>query len=1135
MGLRHFALSAVLLSPLSLLLFSANPSPVLADDPPASTVRVWEEPLTLPTYEVGAPDANPLFYTQESYQGAQKRIYPYAAQDHLLHTRIDKTYQAVHLENEYIKLTVLPELGGRLFSATDKTNNYEFFYRQHVIKPALIGMLGAWISGGIEWCAFHHHRNSTFMPIDHTVSENDDGSKTIWIGETDRRHRMKWLIGLTLSPGHSAIKTTVKFFNRTAQPHSILYWANVAVHVNDDYQIIFPPSVQVATYHSKIDFTHWPIAQGRYRGHDYTGVDISWWKNSPPSNSFFAWGRQEDFMGGYDHGKQAGVIHVADRHVVCGAKLWEWGTGTYGRAWDDILTETDGPYAELMVGAFSDNQPDYSWAKPYEVKSFTQHWYPVRGIGGFKNANLQAAVNLELDGRTATMGFHATSKHRRAKAVLEIQGQPVAERIIDIGPDAPFVEAIALDRDVSESDLRAYLTTAKGKELVAYRPVPREPVDKLPDPVKPPPKPEDIQSADELYWTGLRIEQIHNPSVDPIAYYREALRRDPGDSRCNLMLGIHYNRRGMYAEAEHCLRAAVARATSQYTRPRDAEAHYQLGLALRAQHKADEAYDQFFRASWDMAQSAAACYQLAELACHQKDYRQALAHVTKALSANTQETKFLALRSALLRKMGRFDEARQTASRGLRIDPLDFLCHNEVLLATYSASKEDRDTARTSGPLTRLMRDEVQSYLELAFDYMNWGMWDDAVEVLNQPVEKEMRFAGTYPMVHYGLGYAFAQQGLKDAALAAYQKAAKMPIDYCFPFRLEEMDVLQAALRANPNDARACYYLGNLLFEIQPDQAVTYWQQSRQLDDSLALVHRNLGWAEYRSKNNIADAIACYERALKCEQLDPRFFLELDILYEIANAQPARRLAALEAHHEIVAARQESLTREIMVLVLAQQYDKAIEYLQDNRFHGHEGREEIHDVYVDAHLLRGLTCADRGEWKAALAAFEKAGEYPENLSVGRPKNDARAPEVAYYTAAALAALGNQAKAKELFEQSAGQADTARWPETRFYQAMSLEQLGRHDEAKQVFEDLIKLGTERLQRESSADFFAKFGEQKTRRAQTASAHFLIGLGHLGLKETSEALEQMQKAVELNQGHTWARRHLASSLNRQPESK
>ena len=363
--------------------------------------------------------------------------------DGVTNIREEKTYKALYLGNEYIKLCILPEIGGRLWYATDKTNGYEIFYRQHVVKPALIGMLGAWVSGGIEWCVFHHHRNTTNMPVDYALAENADGSKTIWFGETERRHRMKWLIGVTLYPGKSYIEATVKLNNRTEYPNSILYWANVAVHVNDDYQVQFPPSVTAATYHSKNDFAHWPIANESYRGTDYKGVDLSWWKNHPEPVSFFAWNLQEDFMGGYDHGKHAGLVHVGDHHVVCGAKLWEWSPGPTGRMWDKILTDADGPYAELMVGAWSDNQPDYSWIKPHEVKTFTQYWYPVRDIGGFKNANTRGAVNLELasDGK-AKLGFNATAKYEKARAILKAGDKTLLEQTITIGPEKPFMAAV---------------------------------------------------------------------------------------------------------------------------------------------------------------------------------------------------------------------------------------------------------------------------------------------------------------------------------------------------------------------------------------------------------------------------------------------------------------------------------------------------------------------------------------------------------------------------------------------------------------------------------------------------------------------------------------------------------------------
>jgi len=188
-----------------------------------NSVKIWQQPVVIPTYRVEPPDLNPMFYKGEVYQGAKKTIYPYPFFDKVTDIRESKTYNAVYLENEYLEISFLPELGGRLFSALDKTNNYDFFYRQHVIKPALIGMLGAWISGGIEWCVLHHHRATTFMPVDYTLSENPNGSKTIWFGEIERRHRMKWVIGATLHPDKSYLEVTVKIFNRTPLPNCKLY------------------------------------------------------------------------------------------------------------------------------------------------------------------------------------------------------------------------------------------------------------------------------------------------------------------------------------------------------------------------------------------------------------------------------------------------------------------------------------------------------------------------------------------------------------------------------------------------------------------------------------------------------------------------------------------------------------------------------------------------------------------------------------------------------------------------------------------------------------------------------------------------------------------------------------------------
>ncbi|MCL5270873.1 MAG: DUF5107 domain-containing protein, partial [bacterium] len=300
--------------------------------------RIWEETLTIPTYRAGRPERNPMFYAGRGYQGARGPMYPYALLDARdctpdADTPRDQAWRAIRLENRYLRLCVLPEIGGRLFEAVDKTNDYDFFYRQHVIKPALIGMVGAWISGGVEWNIPHHHRVTTFMPVDTLLDERPDGAKTLWMGETERRHRMKWVLGLTIHPDRSWIEVTVRLFNRTPLTHSFLYFTNAAVHVNEHYQVIFPPRTQYGTQHAKSEFIEWPLAHQAYADADYTaGVDVSWWKNHPNPLSIFAWpppaaDETDDFFGGYDHGRRAGVIHVGDHHTEPGKKFFTFANG----------------------------------------------------------------------------------------------------------------------------------------------------------------------------------------------------------------------------------------------------------------------------------------------------------------------------------------------------------------------------------------------------------------------------------------------------------------------------------------------------------------------------------------------------------------------------------------------------------------------------------------------------------------------------------------------------------------------------------------------------------------------------------------------------------------------------------------
>ena len=376
-------------------------------------VKAWPEQVKIPTYKIGAPDKNPMFLEKRVYQGSSGVVYPHPVIDRVFDEKEDQEYTALYLENRYLKIMILPEIGGRVQMALDKTNGYHFVYYNRVIKPAMVGLAGPWISGGIEFNWPQHHRPSTFDPLDWIIRENPDGSKTVWCAEIERMFHTKGMHGFTLHPDRAYLEVSVQLYNRTAEPQTFLWWANPAVSVDDDYQSVFPPDVHAVMDHGKRDVSDFPIAHGTYYKVNYApGTDISRYKNIPVPTSYMAYHSDFDFLGDYDHRAQAGMLHIANHHVVPGKKQWTWGNGDFGRAWDRQLTDEDGPYIELMCGAYTDNQPDFSWIQPGEEKCFTQIFMPYQKIGPACNANQHAAVHLEVKNGRADFGVYVTAPRR---------------------------------------------------------------------------------------------------------------------------------------------------------------------------------------------------------------------------------------------------------------------------------------------------------------------------------------------------------------------------------------------------------------------------------------------------------------------------------------------------------------------------------------------------------------------------------------------------------------------------------------------------------------------------------------------------------------------------------------------------
>ncbi|HXR07264.1 MAG TPA: DUF5107 domain-containing protein [Candidatus Acidoferrum sp.] len=1095
-----------------------------------SSVTATEQDIIIPTYLAGDPEPNPIFYFGRNSQGAEGRVYPYPLYDSLTHVKSNKTYRIVYLENEYVRLGILPEIGGSLLEAVDKSNGYDFIYRQHVIKPALIGLIGAWISGGIEWNIPHHHRASTFLPVQHAIQTNADGGCTVWVGELELRQRMRWAVGYTLHPGKSYLECSVRILNRTPFPNTMLCFANVAVSANNNYQVIYPPDTQYVTYHGKREFAAWPIATGYYSGANFgNGTDVSWYSNHLSANSMFAWNYQDDFFAGYDHGKQAGILSIADHHFVPGKKFWTWGAGPRGVMWEKILTDNDGPYIELMAGAYSDNQPDYSWLQPYETKSFQMYWYPFRDIDGVKNANLDAAVNLEVNtnNHTAKFGFCVTSAHDSALVDVgrkdDHSGRSLFTNRIAISPGKPYVKTIEIPPDLNPTNLYVELL-GDNRQLISYSPVKLAPMEE-PKPVTGPPPPSEITTVEELYLAGQRIEQFNAPgAASPEPYWNEALRRDPGDARVNTSVGIRLLKQARFADAEQHFRKAIERLSANYTSPNDGEPYYYLGVALKAEcmcagdwseDKCRAIEDAFAKAAWSEAWRSPAYFSLAQSACAKRNYALALDFVNRSLSANDLNVRAYTLKADILRHLNRKNESLavlEDASQ--KTDPLDVGIMAERML--------DGDL-HAQDALARTIRDFPSAGLETTAEFLDDGLSMAPRDILMTMAVTADATKKPIPLAYYwlrelGLSYDVIETPHDDdASLHPLKPTADLGSpnqapENIFPFQWEMIPIFRRQIEALPSDARPPYYLGNLLFDWQPEEALKLWEQSARLDPSFAIVHRNIATALLHQKpdGDTNRAIAELEQAVACPVKYAMHFTELDELYAATGAAPEKRLALLEQNHDTVAKRDDALSREIGLKVFAGKYEEAIQLMTGRTFSVWEGGTlDVASHWVTAHLGRGRQELAARQFQAALADFQAAKNIPDNLPNDGRGSGGHEAELNYWIGNAYDDLGDKDKAAQSWKDAEAAASGGGGGGRRsargasldrqagsYYQALARRALGQTDEADRALHTLLDNANRDLQGAS---------------ARAASAHYSAGLAHLGLGEKEQARAEFELAL------------------------
>ncbi|WP_147676542.1 DUF5107 domain-containing protein [Algibacter pacificus] len=1079
------------------------------------TVKAWKEKVVIPTYEVGKPEKYPVFLDKRVYQASCGAVYPHPVIETMSDTKVDKEWEAIFIENKYIKIMVLPALGGRIQRAYDKIRKRDFVYYNHVIKPALVGLTGPWISGGIEFNWPQHHRPSTYDPTDFYIEENADGSKTIWVSELERMFRTKGMAGFTLHPDKAYIEIKAQLYNRTPHPQTFLWWANPAVAVNDHYQSVFPPDVNAVFDHGKRDVSEFPIAKGEYYKIDYSpGTDISNYKNIPVPTSYMAINSEYDFVGGYENDSKGGLLHIADHNVSPGKKQWTWGNGDFGRAWDRNLTDEDGPYIELMCGVYTDNQPDFAWMHPYEEKSFKQYFMPYYNVGVVKNATKEALVNLEIVDGKALVKVYVTSDYNNAIIALKGKHGELFEAKANLSPENGFEELVELNGS-NYADLKISVSDQSGNTLVAWE-TDKKVSSEIPEPAKAAKEPKDIETVEGLYLQGLHLEQYRHATFSPIDYYEEGLKRAPGDVRCNNAMGLLNLRKGQLEKAVVYFDKAIDTLLSHNPNPYDGEPLFNKGMALRFLGETDKAYASFFKACWNAQWQDAGYFNLAQIDCLRGDLVKALDLIDRALIKNWHNHKARHLKIVILRKSGQLDAAKKLVEESLAIDKFNFgVLYERYLL---SEKQEDLDTFKA------LIRDYAHNYIEFSLDYAAAGEFNEAISILKAHTEDKTE---VYPMIHYFMGWYFDQNGDAEQALACYKKASTMPDTYCFPNKIEEVLALQAACKANPTDAKAYYYLGNFWYASkQYFEAQECIEMSVKLDDTFAIAHRNLALLYYNKTNQKDKAKEHLEIAFKLDSTDARLLMELDQLYKKINVPVDVRLELLEKYEHLTNSRDDLYLERIALYNMKGNFERAETLLNNRQFHPWEGGEgKVPFQYLTVQVELAKQYIGNGDFQKAIQYLEQAQIYPHNLGEGK-LHGTQENDIHYWLGCAYEGLGEQELAKQFFEKaSEGLSDPSpaifyndQQPDKIFYQGLALQKLNRCSEAKTRFENLLNYGIAHMNDDVKLDYFAislpdlLIWEEDLNIINQIHCNYLIGLGQLGLGQQQEAIKTFGKVTE-----------------------
>jgi tetratricopeptide (TPR) repeat protein len=959
--------------------------------PAGAQVRVWEGVLELPVYEEGRPDANPSF---DQFSAAGRFNYPYTLRNEITSQRVVHKLRAVFLENEYLKCSVLPDIGGHVYTCIDKVNGQPMFYANPSIKKARIGYRGAWAAFGIEFNFPVSHNWMSMSPVDFAYASKEDGSAAVTVGNIDRVYGVEWSVELILRPGWSVLEQRVILSNRSDVRHRFYWWSNAGVQIWDDSRIEYP--MRFAAAHGFAEVQRWPV--------DNEGKDLSIIKNQTDGPvSVFVHASRENFMGIWHPHTSAGTAHFSEYEQLPAKKIWSWGVDADGLDWRKALSDNNSAYAEIQGGLFR-NQETYAFLEPRQQINFSEYWMPVRGTGGISRANLAGVVHLERIGDRLVVGLNVNRKLDSATVEVLDGGSVVSSEKTDLSPEKTWTKEVP----VKSADRKFSFVLKDGEGKAVLKQTEGE-YDWTPESeVKVGPQQnyrvidEGQRSEDDWLQLG-KTQELDGDLLSAVETYHNALQKFPSSYELAKAAGRLDASLKRFDEATRRLLTAHQRNTT------DAEVSYYLGISQESAGETQRAINAYEAALLSPVHRAAAALRLAELKARQGDLREAQRLMEGSLKAEPDDLRSAEERIAIISAAGDHETAAKQAKELLKRYPSSALLREEAGL-----------------PDLKHLAADPYRVLRVASQYADLGLYKKAVEILsrNYPAvdpdlsEPGMTLPQKNPLIVYFRGYC--RERLGEPATEDYAEASRLSTLYVFPSTLDDQRALDAALRFNSKDATAHFLLGVWYFaRARTPEALRHWADAREHNPQIPALEASMGLALLYETRDFRRAFDAFDAGVKD---DPRNIVNYSgavVAMTLLGRSAADRVKELERYPDLKQMPNPLVYELALNRAEAGDSEGATSLFRDRFFSREEGGTNVRQVWVEVRLLQAAGLAKARDCQNALKIADTLGKPVAGLSFTLDGLDpfVEAPRTRYLRGDIYAACAQREKAAQEFAKA----------------------------------------------------------------------------------------------------------------------